>query len=214
MSAYAILLVALSLLCASALYFFLGRLSRFPCRTIRDVPAFLQPVDSANIFQLLNPETEDYLHSAMTGVALRLEQRRSLHFLREHLQRMSHNAHILLEWSNAELKREIVGQNEESSECYRDCAKKLHVAAVEFRLYALLSLAKIRFWMVFRTQSWMPFAPPSLDRLSEVCGLRFFTLYSNLTRAVTELGRHYGSEFRDELLHAWASPPDLQTIAN
>jgi hypothetical protein len=34
--------------------------------------------------------------------------------------------------------------------------------------------------------------------------LRFFELYSNLTRAVSELGRHYGTEFRDELLRAWA----------
>lgn len=214
MSAYAILLTTLALLCASALYFFLGRLSRFPCRTIRDVPAFLQPVDSANIFQLLNPQTEDYLRSAMTGLALRLEQRRSLHFLREHLLRMSHNAHILLEWSNAELKREIIGQNEEHSECYRDCARRLHAAAIEFRLYAVLSLIKIKFWMIFRTQSWMPFAPPSLDNLSEVCGLRFFTLYSNLTRAVTDLGRHYGTEFRDELLQAWAQSPDLHAVAN
>src|SRR5262249_6013129 len=139
MSAYAILMTTLALLCASALYFFLGRLSRFPCRTIRDVPAFLQPVDSANILQLLNPETEDYLRSAMTGLALRLEQRRSLHFLREHLLRMSHNAHILLEWSNAELKREIIGHNEEDGECYRDCARRLHTAAVEFRRFALLS---------------------------------------------------------------------------
>jgi len=204
MSAYAFLLVVLALLGASGLYFFLGRLSRFPCRTIRDVPAFLQPVDSASMMQLLNAETEEYLHSAMTGVALRLEQRRSLHFLREHLIRMSHNAHILLEWSNAELKREIVGQSEEYSECYRDCARQLHVAAVEFRLYSALSLVKIKLWLVFRTQSWMPFAPPSLADLGHVGGLRFFTLYSNLTRAVSNLGRHYGTEFRDELLKAWA----------
>ena len=204
MSAYAFLLVVLALLCASGLYFFFGRLSRFPCRTIRDVPAFLQPVDSASMMQLLNPETEEYLHSAMTGVALRLEQRRSLHFLREHLIRMSHNAHILLEWSNAELKREIVGQSEEYSECYRDCARQLHVAAVEFRLYSALSLVKIKLWLVFRTQSWLPFAPPSLADLGHVGGLRFFTLYSNLTRAVSDLGRHYGTEFRDELLRAWA----------
>jgi hypothetical protein len=121
MSAYVFLLILLALVCASALYLFLGRLSRFPCRTIRDVPAFLQPVDSASMIQLLNPETEEYLHSAMTSLALRLEQRRSLHFLREHLMRMSHNAHILLEWSNAELKREIVGQNEADSECYPGC---------------------------------------------------------------------------------------------
>jgi len=205
MSLYAILLVAVSLLCVTALYLFLGRLSRFPCRTIRDVPGFLQPVDSANVFQLLNPQTEDYLRSAMTGLALRLEQRRSLHFFREHLQRMSHNAHILLEWSNAELKREIIGQKAEDSECYRDCARRLHAAAIEFKLYAALSLFKIRVWMIFRTQSWMPFAPPSLDGLGEVCGMRFFTLYSNLTRAVSDLGRHYGTEFRDELLRAWAS---------
>ena len=204
MSAYAFLLVVLALLSAGALYFFLGRLSRFPCRTIRDVPAFLQPVDSASMMQLLNPETEEYLHSAMTGLALRLEQRRSLHFLREHLIRMSHNAHILLEWSSAELKREIVGQNEEYSECHRDCARQLHVAALEFRLYAVLSLMKIKLWLVFRTQSWLPLASPSLADLGQVGGLRFFTLYSNLTRAVADLGRHYGTEFRDELLKAWA----------
>jgi hypothetical protein len=206
MNAFAFLLIILALLCASGLWFFLGRLSRFPCRTIRDVPAFLQPVDSISMMQLLNPETEEYLHSAMTGLALRLEQRRSLHFLREHLTRMSHNAHILLEWSNAELKREIIGQSDEFSECYRDCARQLHVAALEFKLYTTLSRIKINMWLVFRTQSWSPVAPPALASLSQVGGLRFFTLYSNLTRAVSDLGRHYGTEFRDELLKAWAVP--------
>jgi hypothetical protein len=204
MSAYVFLLFLLALICAIAVYFFLGRLSRFPCRTIRDVPAFLQPVDSAGMMQLLNPQTEEFLHSAMTGLALRLEQRRSLHFMREHLLRLSHNAHILLEWSNAELKREIVGQSEEDSECYRDCARQLHAAAIELKLYATLSLIKINLWLAFRTQAWLPLPPPSLSALGQVGGLRFFNLYSNLTRAVSELGRHYGTEFRDELLRAWA----------
>lgn len=204
MTAYAFLLVILTLISVSALYFFLGRLSQFPCRTIRDVPAFLQPVDSAGMLQLLNPQTEEFLHSAMTGVAWRLEQRKSLHFMREHLLRMSHNAHILLEWSNAELKRQIVGQSEEDSECYRDCARKLHVAAIEFRLFAILSLIKINLWLLFRTQSWLPLSTPSLADLNHLGSLRFFELYSNLTRAVSELGRHYGTEFRDELLRAWA----------
>ena len=204
MTAYAFLLVILALISVSALYFFLGRLSKFPCRTIRDVPAFLQPVDSAGMMELLNPQTEEYLHSAMTGVALRLEQRKSLHFMREHLLRMSHNAHILLEWSNAELKRQIVGQSEEDGECYRDCARQLHVAAIEFRLFAILSLIKINLWLAFRTQSWLPLSPPSLAELNHLGSLRFFELYSNLTRAVSELGRHYGTEFRDELLRAWA----------
>ena len=204
MTAYALLLVILALISASALYFFLGRLSSFPCRTIRDVPAFLQPVDSAGMMELLNPQTEEYLHSAMTGVALRLEQRKSLHFMREHLLRMSHNAHILLEWSNAELKRQIVGQSEEDGECYRDCARQLHAAAIEFRLFAILSLIKINLWLVFRTQAWLPLSAPSLAELNHLGSLRFFELYSNLTRAVSALGRHYGTEFRDELLRAWA----------
>lgn len=204
MSAYAFLVVLLALICVSALYLFLGRLSSFPCRTIRDVPAFLQPVDPAGMMQLLNPQTEEYLHSAMTGVALRLEQRRSLHFIREHLLRLSHNAHILLEWSNAELKREIVGKSEEDSECYRDCARQLHSAAVQFKLYATLSIIKINLWLMFRTHSWLPLSAPSLADLSQVGSFQFFNLYSNLTRAVSDLGRHYGSEFRDELLRAWA----------
>jgi len=204
MSAYAFLVVLLALICGSALYLFLGRLSSFPCRTIRDVPAFLQPVDSAGMMQLLNPQTEEYLHSAMTGVALRLEQRRSLHFIREHLLRLSHNAHILLEWSNAELKREIVGKSEEDSECYRDCARQLHGAAVQFKLYAALSIIKINLWLMFRTHPWLPLSAPSLADLSQVGSLQFFNLYSNLTRAVSDLGRHYGTEFRDELLRAWA----------
>jgi hypothetical protein len=204
MSAYAFLLIVLALLGASALYFFLSRLFRFPCRTIRDVPAFLQPVDSASILELLNPETGEFLRSAMTNLALRLEHKRNLHFLREHLIRMSHNAHILLEWSDAELKREMVGQSVEYDECYRDCAHQLHTAAAQFRLYAALSLFKINLWLLFRTQTWLPLAPPSLSDLGEVGGLRFFALYSNLTRAVSELGRLYGAEFRDELLKAWA----------
>jgi hypothetical protein len=203
MSVYFFLLFLLALICASAVYFFLGRLSRFPCRTIRDVPAFLQPVDSAGMMQLLNPQTEEFLHSAMTGLALRLEQRRSLHFMREHLLRLSHNAHILLEWSNAELKKEIVGRSTES-ESYRDSARQLHTAAIEFKCYANLSLVKINLWLAFRTQPWLPLSPPSLSTLGQVGGLRFFNLYSNLTRAVSELGRHYGAEFRDELLRAWA----------
>lgn len=204
MGTYVLLLFTLIVLCACALYLFLGRLSRFPCRTIRDVPAFLQPVDSSNILELLNPQTEAVLHSALTGFALRLEQRRSLHYMREHLVRMSHNAHILLEWANAELQRKIVGRTRENPEEYIECARKLHVAAMEFRIYAILSLLKIRVWMIFRTQSWLPFAPPSLAELREVCGLRFFTLYSNLNKAVSELGVLYGDEFRDELLRAWS----------
>jgi hypothetical protein len=59
--------------------------------------------------------------------------------------------------------------------------------------------------MVFRTQAWLPLAPPSLAKLSDVWGFRFFTLYSNLTRAVSNLGRHYGNESCDEVLKAWAT---------
>jgi hypothetical protein len=202
MSAYVFLVFLLAFICATGVYFFLGRLSRFPCRTIRDVPAFLQPVDSAGMMQLLNPQTEAVLHSAMTGLALRLEQRRSLHYMREHLLRLSHNAHILLEWSNAELKKQIVGRSTEC-ESYRDSARQLHIAAIEFKLYATLSLIKINLWLAFRTQTWLPLSPPSLSALRQIGGLRFFNLYSNLTRAVSELGRHYGTEFRDELMRAW-----------
>jgi|SRR6185312_16340374 len=206
MIVYALLLVALVALSALALYLFFGRLSQFPCRTIRDVPAFLQPVDSMNILELLDPQTEAVLHSSLTDVALRVEQQRSLHYVREYMKRMAHNANVLLEWSNAELNRTIVGkQVDDGRPEYLEAARKLHSAATEFRLYALLSLIKIQLWLVFRTRAWMPFAAPSLAELRQVCGMRFYSLYSNLTDAAADLGQFYGVEFRDELNRAWSA---------
>jgi hypothetical protein len=206
MTMYALLLLALLAVCALAVYLFFGRLSQFPCRTIRDVPAFLQPVDSMNLMELLDPQTESVLHSSMTETALRCEQQRSLHYVREYMKRMAHNANVLLEWSNAELNRTMVGkQVEDDSPEYIEAARKLHAAATEFRLYALLSLIKIQLWLVFRTRTWLPFAPPSLAELRQVCGMRFHALYSNLTDAASSLGQYYGVEFREELSRAWAA---------
>ncbi len=206
MNVYALLLFALLTVCALAVYLLVGRLSRFPCRTIRDVPAFLQPVDCMNILELLDPQTEAVLHSSMTETALRCEQQRSLHYVREYMRRMAHNANVLLEWSNAELNRTMVGkQVDDDSPEYIEAARKLHAAATEFRLYALLSLVKIQLWLIFRTRAWLPFAPPSMAELRQVCGMRFYALYTNLTDAASSLGQCYGVEFREELNRAWAA---------
>ena len=80
-------------------------------------------------------------------------------------------------------------------QCYRDCARQLHVAAMEFRLFAMLSRIKINMWLAIPDAGVAALSPPSLADLNHLGSLRFFTLYSNLTRAVSELGRHYGTSF-------------------
>ena len=203
MSGFDFLLLTVIILCVSSLGLFVLRLSRFPDRTIRDVRVFLRPVNSAGMLELLNPESEALCASTLTHRAFRWEQLRNLHYAREYMVRMSHNAAILAEWANAELSLEIVGRpgNKDEAEYLRS-ARKLHIAASEFRIYALLSLVKIRFWMIFRTVPWLPFAPPNITELRGIYGMKFFALYSKLTEAVSELGLLYGQEFHEELLKA------------
>ena len=201
MNGYALLLASVSALGALGLYLFWGRLSHFPDRTVRDVPLFLRPVDSANMLKILNPEDEAILRSALTKRARHWEQLRTLPDAREYMMRRAHNASIFIEWANAELSHEIVGRPADTED-YLESARKLQLAASEFRIYAILSLIKINFWMIFRTVSWLPFSAPSLANLREVYGFQFFSLHSRLSNAVSELGLLYGNEFQHDLLKA------------
>jgi hypothetical protein len=201
MTGYDLLLIAVVVFCACSLALFVLRLSRFPERTIRDVRRFLRPVDSAVMLHLLDPQNESLFGRNLTQRSLRWEQLRNLHYAREYMARMSHNAAILAEWANSELSLQMVGRpgDEDESEYLRS-ARKLQLAASEFRLYALVSLWKIRLWLLLRAVPWAPLSKVGVLRLRAVYGSQFMALYARLTEAVSELGVLYGREFHEELL--------------
>jgi hypothetical protein len=201
MSTYDFLLLGMIVLSVCSLGLFVMRLSRFPERTIRDVRRFLRPVDSNILMELLDTRNEAFFSSRLTDRALRWEQVRNLHYAKEYMARMAHNAAILAEWANSELTLQLVGRpGEGAEEDYLRSARKLQIAASEFRLYALVSLWKIRFWLILPKVPWLSVLTPGIGQLRDIYGPQFRGLYGRLTEAVSELGVLYGREFHQELL--------------
>jgi hypothetical protein len=184
-----------------AVFAALLHLLRCPTLTILDVQKVLRPAQSRRVLQLLDSRAEDIVRPLFTNRNFEVSQLSSLYEIREHLLRMSHNAFVLLVWANTELWRETKYKpGMDDHEVYIALSRRLHAAAVEFRLYALLTLVRINFWMIVRIRPWSPFPPPRLVELRETAGVRFYASYQRLQEAVGALCLMYGQEFYDEMM--------------
>ena len=187
------------LLMIVAVAYLLGELlCRFPTRTITEVEQFVREVKLDDLLPHLHPRIDDVLRDSFPRVQLHQAQLRRLHFIREYLQRMSHNSLVLIQLSNTEMWRERARSVDmEGSEQFVQLASELHNAAVVFRFYALCTLIRIRLWMVFRTHPWSPFSCPNIPDLKELFGLKFTECYMQLREAAGDLFLVYGQEFYD-----------------
>jgi hypothetical protein len=68
------------------------------------------------------------------------------------------------------------------------------------RIYALMTLVRMKFWMVFRMHWWWPFHEPTLVELRDVAGVSFYSSYHRLKDAVGALCRAYGDEFYEQIM--------------
>jgi len=197
----ALLIAFILFIAGCAVFAALLHLSRCPRLTILDVQNVLRPAQSRRVLQLLDSRAEDIVRPLFTSRKFEASQLMSLYEIREHLLRMSHNAFVLLVWANTELWRETKYKpGMEDREVYIALSRKLHVAAVEFRLYALLTVVRINFWMIVRIRPWSPFPAPRLIELRETAGVRFYASYQRLQEAVGALCLAYGQEFYDEMM--------------
>jgi hypothetical protein len=124
-------------------------------------------------------------------------QRRRIHLLREYLLRMSHNALVLIEWGNMESLTETGGPEQIQKQLL---AKELVQAATEFRLYSLLALLKLKFWLVLPSPLSSFFPSPSLPQMRHVFGIDALGSYRRLKTAASGLSLAYNNHFHDELV--------------
>jgi hypothetical protein len=197
----ALLITFILLITGCATFAALLRLSRCPYLTILDVQKVLRPVQSSRMQQLLDSRVESVVRPLFSRRKFEESQLMSLYEIREQLLRMSHNAFILLTWANTELWRETKYMpGMEDRELYMDLSHKLHSSAIEFRCYALSTLLRINFWMIFRIRFWSPFPAPRLADLREIGGVRFHASYSRLRETVGALCLAYGQEFYEQIM--------------
>jgi hypothetical protein len=161
---------------------------------VDDVVDFLLPVDLEKAESLLNPHTESTLRSDLTRTEFRKLQRKRMHLYLALVRKMSHNAAVLIEWAN----REAEGANDEHT---AQLARDLQQTAVEVRLYSLLTLVKLRLWLLIRLDSWEMLPAPSLYDFQEIGGVRGLETYERLKTAASFLFLEMGRRNFDELLH-------------
>ena len=165
---------------------------RFPDRTINDVTDYLLPVDFEKAEGLLDPQTEAILRKELEPEEFRALQRKRMHHYLALVQRMAHNAAVLIEWANREA-RTATGQKLEM-------VTKLQQVGVEVRLYSLLALIKLRFWLLIRVESWRILPAPSLDDMRQVAGVKGLESYDRLKTAASFLFIEMGQGNFEELL--------------
>ena len=172
-------------------------MGKFPKRTIEDVTPFLRPSEAHEFEGLLDPAQEVNVRLRVSPAEFAAWQRKRFHLMREFLLRMSHNALVLIEWGNMELEQEA----RDSIQCRQRelLARELVQAATEFRLYSLLALAKIRFWLVVPSSLFLV-SSPSLPQLRSLFGISALTSYARLKDAAGGLGQVYSSAFKQDLL--------------
>jgi hypothetical protein len=141
--------------------------TRFPRRDFDDVVHFLYPVDLALAEALLDPAAEFDFRWRLSPREFRQAQRKRMRLYLELVRRMSHNSKVLVEFGNTEAN----GHDPRSVEL----ARALQQKAVEVRLYAMLTLLKLRWWMWVgpNVQGQRP-AMPRLRKAGDLDGLQSY----------------------------------------
>jgi len=173
-------------------------LRKFPKRTIDDVTPFLRPAEPEELESLLDPGQETAFRLRMPPREFAAWQRKRIHLMREYLLRMSHNALVLIEWGNMEAGD---GDGEQLRCSPRELlAREMVQAATEFRLYSMLALAKLTFWLILPSPFKFMFPSPSLPSLRNIFGINALGSYQRLKTAASGLSLTCGGNFHSQLL--------------
>jgi hypothetical protein len=171
---------------------------KFPQRTIEDVTPFLRPAELQELESLLDPGQEASFRIRMAPREFAEWQRRRIHLLREYLLRMCHNSLVLIEWGNMEslspAKDAALGEGR------RRLAQELVQAATEFRLYSILALAKLKFWLILPSTLSLLLPSPSLPSLRHLFGIDALGSYQRLKTAASGLSLAYNASFHQQLV--------------
>ncbi|SRR6266498_3074354 len=165
---------------------------RFPDRSVHDVADYLLPIDFEKAEALLDPQSEATLRKELAPDEFRALQRKRIHHYVAIVQRMAHNSAVLIEWANREAES-ATGQRLEM-------VSRLQQVGVEVRLYSLLALVKLGFWLLIRLDAWWILPAPSLDDIRQVAGVRGLESYDRLKTAASFLFVEIGQGNFEELL--------------
>lgn len=179
---------------ASVIFFAVWTWFHFPDRTHNDVVDFLQHIEMEKVEELLDPASEHQYRVNLSVHDFRRLQRKRVHLYIEFLKRMLHNAGVLVDLGNRQAEHKYTD--------IATAARALQQEAVTVRVYALLTLLKLRFWLLIRLDSWFMLPALSLCDAKETCGIRGLESYDRLKTAASILFVELQSNRLEELIQA------------
>jgi hypothetical protein len=171
-------------------------------RTIDDVKVFLRKIDWDDLQEVFDGAREQYVRRTQTGHHIRRTMRGNLLKAREFLSRMSHNAHIVHQWSNTELKNLLKGASDFSPDMQAQLREIAQMAA-DFRSLSRMRRIRLTLWITLRADQWPLGQIPSIASLRNLGAngeLDLILLYQELKKAAAKLALPYGQQFHDEVL--------------
>lgn len=174
-------------------------LGKFPRRDITDVVPYLRRTELEELDALLDPVQEKNLKFQLSPLEFRYWQRKRVHLMYEYLLRMSHNALVLIEWGNMESGHDEAPPASKKAQERQALAQEMVRAATELRLYSLLALLKLKFWIVLRMDTWPLISAGNIPALREVFGINALATYTRVRETAGCLGGSYGLEYQEQL---------------
>lgn len=189
-----VILLILILLSLLGCYHVVQNLFRFLPGTLSELIPALQRIDAQELGDLLDEVKQENL---LVGSAADQWPNR-VRLFAEYLRRMGHNALLILFWAYAEQERHGRMAILESE---REHGLRMIVeTALEFRLYSLLTVAKLLWWLLQYTIGSRPTGNlPAVSRLGKIDGI---DTYRRLTDAVYLLSLSGGSDIAQRLIAA------------
>ena len=202
MSSPIFLTILFTIAAIAAIFGSIEYLSRCRRLTIVEVPKLLRPAEVNDFRNLLLSSINDpILQSVFRPRAYRESLRLRLFTAQEYMRRMSHNTLILFILARTEQWRETKYMpGMENSQQFIELAQKLLLASLEFRIYTLLTLLRIKWWMVCRIYWWLPLPTPRIGNLGAIGPFKFTACYNRFKEATGALCLAHGQEFYDEIM--------------
>lgn len=173
----------------SCIYMLRCAWARFPKRDVDDVIPFLYPVDLSLAESLLDPASEFECRWRLGPRQFRAAQRKRMRLYLELVRRMAHNSRVLVEYAVAERSHPDPRR--------ASAAVDLQERSIEVRLYALLAGARIRFWLLLRSDILT--ASPKLAHLRVAGDIDGLQTYHALRTAAAAAFVHLPAEELDSL---------------
>lgn len=170
------------------------RTYRFPRRPPGQVISYLRGVEPEELRQLLDPKVEQYLRLNLSKEQFRQEQRNRMWLALEYLGRLSHNALIMAEWGNYELKRTRRTHSAEE----REASLELISSSLQVRICSFMLRATIHVWLV--RMALLPFLPaPRIAGLVRMGSTDLLEFYQTMQCAAAQLSQCYGDLYREKM---------------